>query len=150
MDQPTDALQVNINQLVTLGYRVVSQTDRTAQLVKPKKLNFIACLLVTIAALLILGWIAACAALVAFILLFLAEKESQVYLLVRDDGSVSRTISGSLFNRVLPPAPAIDPGATRTRSGWVCAECNYPLLYTDDACPKCNSAKRKWGSAAKI
>lgn len=140
-------LQDNIDQLVSAGYRVVSQTDTTAQLVKPKSFSFafwfILCLLVAA----ILGVYGFVGALVTAVLLYLAEKDSQVYLALQSDGRVTRTITGPPVTAALVPSPEIKQHEERAASGWVCSQCGYKLLYTDSACPKCQSEQRKWKGA---
>lgn len=77
------ALQQRINQYVRRQYRVVSQTDYTAQLVKPKRFSFIWAVIWLILAvlpfLLYLGYH-----------IFL-KRESQVYLTVDEQGRVHET-----------------------------------------------------------
>ena len=77
------ALQQRISQYVRRQYRVVSQTDYTAQLVKPKRFSFI--------------WAVIWLLLAVFpFLLYVGyhvflKRESQVYLTVDDQGRVHET-----------------------------------------------------------
>lgn len=61
------------------GYRVLSQADTTAQLMKPKRFNFILALI-----LLCLGGFP----LIIYIFWYLAAKDQTMYLTVEVDGKV--------------------------------------------------------------
>lgn len=74
------ALQNAIAGYTVQGYRVVSQTDTTAQLVKPKSLS---CLLAVV--LFILGVVP----LILYLIYYMASKDSQVYLTVDEFGTVN-------------------------------------------------------------
>ena len=75
----TAALQSEIDRYVKQGYRVVSQTPTTAQLVKPKKFNFLIALF-GLLWLTIGFWI--------YLLWYLAQREKTVYLTVDAKGRV--------------------------------------------------------------
>jgi hypothetical protein len=134
-------IQIHINKLLPYGYRVVSQTDTTAQLVKPKRFNVIGC----IAGCILLGFIAGIYGIVGvlavYLVFYLGASDANVYLQTKDDGTVSRSTSGCLPGLDLPAAPKRDE---RTLSNWVCSDCGYRLLYEDDGCPRCRSTGRKW------
>jgi hypothetical protein len=74
------ALQARINFYVGMGYRVISQTDTTAQLVRPKRFSLVWFL---IWLLLLIGWL-----FYLFYHLFL-KREIQVYLSVDELGRVN-------------------------------------------------------------
>lgn len=76
-------IQQHINWYVAHGYMVVSQTDTSAQLVKPKVFSFVWALLWTLVAL--VGFL-------AYVFYHIAiKKEKTVYLTVGDDGCVKAT-----------------------------------------------------------
>src|SRR6185437_8101191 len=70
------ALQAEIDRYVRQGYRVVSQTDTAAQLVKPKTFSFF--------------W-AVVGFLVLYVLYYLSKHDRVVYLTVDATGKVSAT-----------------------------------------------------------
>ncbi len=73
-------LQEYINWYVSQGYEVVSQTETSAQLVRPKQLSFVWALLWTLVAL--VGFL-------VYIFYHLAiKKEKTVYLTIGADGKV--------------------------------------------------------------
>jgi len=74
-------LQEEINRLVHKGYRVLSQTDRSAQLVKPKKFSFWWALVWF----LVFG-----VGLVVYLIYYAGKKDPQVYLTVDAGGRLQR------------------------------------------------------------
>lgn len=74
------ALQARINGYLSQGYRVVSQTDTTAQLVRPKKFS---CLIAAILFLLMI------LPFVLYLLYYMSKRDDIVYLSVDDFGNVS-------------------------------------------------------------
>jgi len=68
-----EILQHEINSYVKKGYRVISQTDTTAQLVKPKKFS--------------LFW-AIIGILIIYLLWYLAKRDKQIYIEVTLTGKV--------------------------------------------------------------
>lgn len=72
---PEAILQAEINRYVQKGFRVVSQTPRSAQLVKTKKFS---CLFA------ILG------ILIIYLIYYMAKRDKQVYLTVDEQGQISR------------------------------------------------------------
>lgn len=76
-----EILQKEINGYVRRGFHVASQTDTTAQLIKPKKFSFWWALLWF----LLFG-----VGLLIYVLYYLAKKDETVYLEVSPDGQVSR------------------------------------------------------------
>ncbi len=74
-DQPgaDKPLQDHINWYVQLGYRVVSQTEVSAQLVKPKQFSFIWALLLVL----------------IYFFYYMSKKDETVYLTVGADGRVT-------------------------------------------------------------
>lgn len=77
----TSPLQAEIDRYVKRGYRVVSQTDHAAQLVRPKHFSFplfvLFLLLFAVPALL-------------YVLYYLGKREQTVYLTVDERGRVQR------------------------------------------------------------
>ena len=81
IDQRRAVLQREIARYVGDGFHVVSQTDTTAQLVKPKSFS---CLLAVLGLLLfVLG-------LVIYLIYFASRKDKTVYLEVDANGKVTR------------------------------------------------------------
>ena len=74
-------LDKEIERYIRSGYRVVSRTPTTAQLVKPKGFSIIIAFLAFL--ILIVG-------LVLYLLWYLAKRDSQVYLTVDERGKVHR------------------------------------------------------------
>lgn len=81
-DQRRAALQARINTYVGQQYRVVSQTDYSAQLVKPKRFSFVWFLVWVLT---VGGW--------PFYLLYhiFLKRERQAYLVVDESGRVQET-----------------------------------------------------------
>jgi hypothetical protein len=73
-------LQAEVGRYVKKGYRVTSQTAKTAQLVKPKKFSFWWAL----AWFVVLG-----VGLIVYILYYGAKKDGQMYLTVDEAGRIS-------------------------------------------------------------
>ena len=79
IDQRREILQQYIYAYIQQGYRVVSQTDTTAQMVKPKQFSF--------------GWaffwlLVAVVGLLLYIFYFMASSDQQIYLEVDLYGQV--------------------------------------------------------------
>ncbi|HXC75844.1 MAG TPA: hypothetical protein VNU19_02225 [Candidatus Acidoferrum sp.] len=74
-------LQTEVGNYVKKGYRVASQTPKTAQLVKPKKFSFWWAL----AWFLLLG-----VGLIVYLLYYGGKKDHQIYLTVDEGGRISR------------------------------------------------------------
>ena len=72
-------LQEHIGWYVRQGYRVVSQTGTSVQLVKPKRFSFVWAL----AWFLVFG-----IGLVVYLLYYAAKKDKAIYLTVQADGTV--------------------------------------------------------------
>ena len=83
MDESVRAaiLDKEIQNYVWRGYRVVSRTPTTVQLVKPKQFSLI---------LAILGLLIAVVGLVIYLLIYASMKDSQVYLTVDEKGHIHR------------------------------------------------------------
>ena len=72
-------LQEHIGWYVRQGYRVASQTETTAQLVKPKRFSFVWAL----------GWFLLFGiGLIVYLLYYAAKKDKAIYLTVQADGTV--------------------------------------------------------------
>jgi hypothetical protein len=78
IDQRREILQREINKYLRQGYRVISQTDTTAQLVKPKVFS---CLWFLINMILLIGWI-------FYLLWYWSKRDTQVYIEVDINGRV--------------------------------------------------------------
>lgn len=81
IEQRRVILQREVERLVKRGYRVTSQTDTTAQLVKPKRFSlfwaiFWFCFLIV--------------GLIGYLLFYAAARDEQVYIVVDDYGRVQR------------------------------------------------------------
>ena len=76
-----DSLQDHINWYVNRGYMVQSQTETSAQLVKPKRFSLIWALIWTL--LLFVG-------LIIYIFYYISKKDQTVYLYVEDGKVKSR------------------------------------------------------------
>ncbi len=75
-------LQAEIDRLVREGYRVVSQTETSAQLLKPKVFSFVWAFVWF----LLLGF-----GVLIYIFYYMAKKDKTVYLSVGADGSLQVT-----------------------------------------------------------
>lgn len=89
-------LQSEIARYAGKGYRVISQTPDSAQLVKPKKFSIVAFVL-----LLLLGIFPG----VLYFAWYMAKKDETIYLYVESDGRVQRkggkwTLGGAIAERV--------------------------------------------------
>jgi hypothetical protein len=84
MDEAARAaiLDREVQNYVRRGYRVVSRTPTTAQLVKSKQFSII---------LAILGLIIAVVGLVIYLIIYMAMRDSQVYLTVDETGRIHRS-----------------------------------------------------------
>lgn len=109
------ALQNSIAGYLGQGYRVVSQTDTTAQLVKPKSFS---CLLAVV--LFLLGVVP----LIIYLLFYLASKDQQVYITVDEFGVVSGmggTVAIPRYEgKTAPPISRETWGIILTGIGAVC------------------------------
>ena len=76
-----DSLQDHINWYVNRGYQVQSQTETSAQLVKPKRFSLIWALIWTL--LVLVG-------LIIYIFYYISKKDQTVYLYVEDGKVKSR------------------------------------------------------------
>lgn len=85
------ALDVEIARYAAEGFRIVSRTGTSAQLVKPKQFNFWLALFFLIG----LGWVFGIGVilLIIYVLYYIAKREEQVYLAVDPGGNVS-VVSG--------------------------------------------------------
>ena len=80
IDTRRTALQAEVSKYVRDGYRVQSQTDTTAQLIKPKKFSW----LIFLVLLLIVGFG------IIYLIYYLVKKDKAVYLTVDEFGKVSK------------------------------------------------------------
>ncbi len=79
-------LQYHIDWYVQQGYRVISQTETSAQLVKPKEFSFVWALFWF----LIFG-----VGVLVYVFYYAAKKDATLYLTVAPDGTVTRTVGAS-------------------------------------------------------
>jgi zinc-ribbon domain len=77
-----EILQAELRRYTRKGYRVVAQTDTTAQLVKPKTFS---CLIAGVLLVFTFGTF-----LVLYLIWYLARKDKQVYLEIDEGGQVLR------------------------------------------------------------
>lgn len=70
-----------INYYVPLGYRVINQTDATAQLVRPKQFSFLIAAFTFLCTFSVLFWL--------YILFFIAMKDAVMFIAVNEQGVVS-------------------------------------------------------------
>ena len=82
LSERSDILSNEINKYAGIGYRVVSRTETSAQLVKPKEFNFLAALL---------WFLLLAVGVIIYILYYLSKKDDTVYLMVSKNGKVTRT-----------------------------------------------------------
>lgn len=78
IEQRKSILQSQIVKYVKKGFRVTSQTDTTAQLIKPKQFSFFWFL---VNLFLIIGW-------VFYLAWYLAKKDETIFLEVNENGRV--------------------------------------------------------------
>lgn len=89
IQERAEILQIEINRYLQRGFNVLSQTQTTAQLIKPKKFS---CLLATLGLLLFgVGFL-------IYIFYYASQKDTQLYIQVLDDGTI-------LHNGQPPPLP---------------------------------------------
>lgn len=86
IDLRRDILSKEIYKYTAQGYRVVSQTDTTAQLVKPKRMSCGVALLVLLISIFTLGIL-----FVLYLIWYIAQKDEQIYLEVDVQGNVMKT-----------------------------------------------------------
>ncbi len=81
IQERTAILDKEISKYVKNGYRVVSRSDTTAQLVKPKKFSFIWAML----------WLlVAGVGIFVYLIYYMAKKDSTVYLEVDAQGKIKK------------------------------------------------------------
>jgi hypothetical protein len=78
-EQRREILQQEINKYLKRGYRVISQTDTTAQLIKPKRFSF----LWAVAWFFVFGF-----GLLIYVFWYLSRKDETIYLEVSSNGQV--------------------------------------------------------------
>jgi len=82
LEQRQNILQGEINAYLGQGYRVISQTDTTAQLIRPKQFS---CLLASFFLIFTLGLI-----LILYLFYYLSQKDQALYIEVGVDGKITR------------------------------------------------------------
>lgn len=80
-DMRRNILDKEIQSYVRKGYRVLSQTDTSAQLVKPKKFNLLIAVILLICMVL---------PFIIYLLMYMAAKDKTVYITVDPQGRVQR------------------------------------------------------------
>lgn len=113
-----DILALEIQQYVQQGWRVVSQTETTAQLVKPKQFG---CLAPT------LFFFMCGVGLILYLIAYASEKDQTMYLEVLPDGTVRRN------GRVTAPGSG-------TGGRVVCANCGYANSAGRTICKRCRNS----------
>lgn len=78
---PEAILQAEVSRYVQKGYRVTSQTSRTAQLVKPKKFSVIWA---------IIWFVLAVLPFIVYLIYYAGKRDQQVYLTVDEQGQITR------------------------------------------------------------
>jgi len=78
---PERRLEAEVQSYVSRGFRVVSQTPTTAQLVKPKKFSFVWAFL---------WFLVAVVGLIVYLLYYASKRDEQVFLSVSADGRITR------------------------------------------------------------
>lgn len=76
-----NVLEQEIQRYVRSGYRVMSQTETSAQLVKPKKFHLLLAIILLLAMVL---------PFVIYLLMYMAAKDKTVYITVDSQGRVTR------------------------------------------------------------
>lgn len=74
-------LDQEIGKYARQGYRVITRTPTTAQLVRPKKFSLLWALI----------WTITVAGLIIYIIWYLAKRDSQIYLTVDANGRIHRS-----------------------------------------------------------
>lgn len=118
---PTDALDTEIRRYVGAGFRVVSQTATTAQLVKPRQFN---------AAAAILWFLLFAVGLLLYLLYYMGQRDEMVYLTIGPDGRVLTRSS--------------NPNGRSSLDGkWTCDSCGHLNHSARLVCkrPSCRAAR---------
>lgn len=76
-----NVLEQEIQSYVRKGYRVMSQTDTSAQLIKPKKFNLLIAIILLICFVL---------PFIIYLLIYMAARDKTVYITVDAQGRVTR------------------------------------------------------------
>jgi hypothetical protein len=108
------------------GFRVVSRTPATAQLLKAKSFN---------AGYAILGALFLLIGLVIYVLIYLGQKDVTVSLSVDEQGAISRQESGRAV-QVVQPGQAFP---MHVGDRVICAACGYANMHTRTLCKKCKA-----------
>ena len=87
IEQRRAALQGEIARYVKHGYRVVSEGETSAQLVKPKRVSCLWVTIMLVLSLLLVGLLL----LLIYFLWYATQKDEQVYLTVDEQGKVQET-----------------------------------------------------------
>ena len=82
IERRRDILQKEIGRYIRKGFRVVSQTDTSAQLVKPKRFSLLWAIIWLILAVL---------PFILYLLWYLSRKDQVVYLTVDTQGRISKS-----------------------------------------------------------
>ncbi len=81
LDQRRAILEREIQSYVKKGYRVLSQTDTSAQLLKPKRFSWLLAIILLI--LMVLPFL-------VYLLMYIGAKDKTVYITVDAQGKISR------------------------------------------------------------
>jgi hypothetical protein len=114
----SNALDAEIRRYTAAGYRVVSQTSTSAQLVKPKTFSLVWSIL----------WFLVCGVgVLVYIFYYLAKQDTIVHLSLNDDG----TVRAQSRHRLARP----DLGGR-----WLCPSCGYANSARRQVC-KCRAPR---------
>jgi hypothetical protein len=126
-------LDQEVDRYVRAGFRVVSRTPTTAQLVRPKTFNM-GCA--------ILGFLFLLAGLLLYLLYYVSKRDSTVYLTVDELGVVSRQTFGDVPNfgplftaDGQPASRAVQVGYDRLQ----CPNCGYENSRSRQSCKQCRT-----------
>jgi hypothetical protein len=112
-------LDREIQTLAAGGYRVVTQTATTAQLIKPKTFDPVAAVFWLL--FLVVG-------LLVYLLIYASQSDEAVYLSVTEDGTVNRRYSGG-------------SGGQSDPRRWTCETCGYRNTPSRQQCKRCHAER---------
>lgn len=121
-------LDIEIQRYLGGGYRILSRTNTTAQLVKPKQFN---------AGIAILGALLLLIGLVIYLLAYTAQQDSTMYLSVDEQGHVTRQASGADARQAV--LAGRDGGTLHqyVAGRTTCAQCGHANSSSRRSCKMC-------------
>src|SRR5690242_16467895 len=114
-------LDEEIKRWVANDYRLQTRTATTAQLVRPKTFSV---------ALAVMWLLCLVVGLLIYLLIYLAQSDETVYLVVEEDGTISGSGTGIRQRRAA--------GAT----DWVCDQCGRANNEFRSLCKRCRAPRR--------